>query len=345
MKFQDYYQIMGVERTASADAIKKAYRKLAMEWHPDRQPPHRRKEAEEKFKRIAEANEVLSDPEKRKRYDALGEHWRQGQDFQPPPGGGFRTVTPEEFARMFGGAGSGGGPSGGGFSDFFANLFGDFFQQGGNDGAPGAGPRGGRRAAPAATAGEDVEAELELAVGEAWLGGKRSLQLEASVACERCGGEGRVGRQVCPNCGGLGRVRRPRQVDLQIPKDVYDGQVVRLRGLGEPGSGGNGDLLLELRLVPDDAHRLRGDDVEADVVVTPWAALDGTKVEIKVPSGTATARIPPGTKAGTKLRLRGQGLARRDGGRSDLLLVVRLALPESLTEKQRELLRQAGRGG
>ena len=121
MKFQDYYTTLGVPRTASADDIKRAYRKLAKEWHPDRHPPHKRKEVEDRFKAIAEANEVLSDPEKRKRFDALGEHWRHGQDFQAPPGGGpFRNVSPEEFARMFGGAGGGPGMGGGGF--FMAQL-------------------------------------------------------------------------------------------------------------------------------------------------------------------------------------------------------------------------------
>ncbi|MBZ0154524.1 MAG: DnaJ domain-containing protein, partial [Planctomycetes bacterium] len=122
MQFQDYYQTLGVSRAATADDIKRAYRKLAKEWHPDRHPPHKRNEVETKFKAIAEAHEVLSDPEKRKRYDALGEHWRHGQDFQGHPGGA-RTVSPEEFARMFGGAGG----AGGGFSDFFAQMFGDMF--------------------------------------------------------------------------------------------------------------------------------------------------------------------------------------------------------------------------
>src|SRR5690242_11698932 len=129
MKFQDYYQTLGVARTASADEIKRAYRKLALEWHPDRHPPEKRASVEPRFKQIAEAYEVLSDPEKRKRYDALGQHWKEGQDFTPPPGGGgFRQVDPEEFARMFGGRG------GGGFSDFFARMFGDMFTQDQGDG-------------------------------------------------------------------------------------------------------------------------------------------------------------------------------------------------------------------
>ncbi len=329
MKFQDYYQTLGVQRTATADDLKRAYRKLAKEWHPDRHPPHRRKEAEERFKAIAEANEVLSDPEKRKRYDQLGEHWRQGQDFQPPPGGG-RTVSPEEFARMFGGGGGGGG-----FSDFFAQMFGDAF----------AGPERGRggRARATAMRGDDVEAALELSVGEALRGGKRPFELQVAQPCAACHGQGQVGRGICPRCGGLGSTRTTRTIDLTIPTDVRDGLVLRLRGLGEPGAQ-PGDLLLQLHLVADDVHRMRGEDVEADLVVAPWEAIDGVKVDVPVQQGTAAVKIPPGTRAGARLRLRGQGLMRPDGERGDLLLVVRLGLPAELTEAQQQLLRELGRG-
>jgi curved DNA-binding protein len=332
VKFQDYYQTLGVGRTASADEIKSAYRKLAKEWHPDRHPPHKRAEVEERFKAIAEAHEVLSDPDKRKRYDQLGEHWRHGQDFQPPPGGGFRTVSPEEFARMFGGGGSAGG---GGFSDFFAQMFGDFFQQQERS--------GGRRArGPTAARGEDVEAELELSVGEALRGGKRPFELQVARPCGGCDGTGRTGRRTCPRCGGLGSLRERRTIELSVPKDARDGQVLRLRGLGEPGEGGGtpGDLLLQLRLAADDVYRMRGDDVEADLVVAPWEALDGVTVDVPVPAGTAAVKIPAGTRSGARLRLRGQGLSRPDGGRSDLFLVVRLGLPAELSERQKALLRE-----
>lgn len=342
MKFHDYYTTLGVARTATADEIKSAYRKLAKEWHPDRHPPHKRKEVEEKFKGIAEANEVLSDPEKRKRYDALGEHWRHGQDFQPPPGGGgggFHNISPEEFARMFGRGAGAGARAGGGFSDFFSQMFGDMFA--------GGGAGGGRARAGGATRGpmrgNDAEAEIELKVGEALLGGKRPFGLRIRVPCEACDGEGHIGRRACPTCGGLGSSQRDQNIELSIPKDARDGQVVRLRGLGEPGEGAPGDLLLTLRLVADDVYRLRDDDVEADVVVAPWELLGGTKVDVAVPGGTATARLPAGTKAGQRLRLRGQGLARADGSRGDLFLVVRLGLPEPLTDRQRELLQELGK--
>ena len=334
MQFQDYYTTLGVSRTATDDEIKRAYRKLAKEWHPDRHPASKREEVEKKFKAIAEANEVLSDPEKRKRYDALGEHWRHGQEFGAggpgAAGAGFRNVDPEEFARMFGGRGGGAGGGGGGFSDFFAQMFGDMFAGRGQHARP----------QPRAQRGADAEAEIELSVGEALLGGKRSFALTTRVPCEVCGGEGRLASGACPACAGLGAENRRKSVELKIPDDAHDSQVLRLRGLGQAGPAGAGDLLLTLRLVGDDTYRLRGDDVEADVVVAPWDLLEDCRVAIAVRGGTATAKIPVGTRPGQKLRLRGQGLTRTDGSRSDLLLVVRLGLPDSLSDRQKELLRE-----
>jgi len=309
MQFQDYYTTLGVARTASADEIKRAYRKLAKEWHPDKHTAAKRAEAERRFAAISEANEVLSDPEKRKRYDALGAHWRQGQEFRPPPGGGCQGgIDPAEFARMFGG--------GGGFSDFFAQMFGDMFAgRGGPGGRAGqAGPR-----ARAPQRGRDVEAKIEVDVGLALLGGKQSFTIQGPSGS--------------------------RTVDLTIPKRSRDGQVLRLRGLGEQGPGGAGDLLLRLALKDGDVYRRRGDDIEADVVIAPWELLDGTALEVAVPEGTATARIPAGTRPGQRLRLRGQGLPGADGGEpGDLLLVVRLGLPDPLSDRQRELLKELGKG-
>jgi len=335
MQFQDYYKTLGVSRTASDDEIKRAYRKLAKEWHPDRHPESERETVEKKFKAIAEANEVLSDPEKRKRYDALGENWRQGQDFRGGPGGGFQGVDPEEFARMFGGrAGMGGGGGGGGFSDFFAQMFGDMFAGGGRGGA--------RRQQRAPQRGADAEAEIELSVGEALLGGKRSFAFRMRVPCEVCGGEGRLSTGACPACGGLGASNQQKTIELKIPDDVRDRQVLRLRGLGQHGPAGPGDLMLRLVLVPDETFRLRGRDVEAEVVIAPWDLLQDTSVEVAVRGGTATAKIPKGTRPGQRLRLRGQGLHTADGTRGDLLLVVRLGLPDELTDEQRELLQKLG---
>ena len=340
MQFQDYYKTLGVSRTASDDEIKRAYRKLAKEWHPDRHPESERETVEKKFKAIAEANEVLSDPEKRKRYDALGENWRQGQDFRGGPGGGFQGVDPEEFARMFGGrAGMGGGGGGGGFSDFFAQMFGDMFAGGGRGGA--------RRQQRAPQRGADAEAEIELSVGEALLGGKRSFAFRMRVPCEVCGGEGRLSTGACPACGGLGASNQQKTIELKIPDDVRDGRVLRLRGLGEPGEQGAqaGDLLLTLRVVSDATYRVDGSDLEVDVEVAPWDAFVGTKADVRTPRGVASLKIPAETRAGAKLRLRGQGLGKPGGERGDLIAVVRFALPAELSERQRALLRELAERG
>lgn len=331
MKFQDYYEVLGVSRDATQEDIRKAYRKLAMEWHPDRHTGDSKESAEAKFKQISEAHEVLSDPEKRKRYDQFGEHWQHGQEFTPP--GGQRTMSREEFERAFGGMG--------GFSDFFAQMFGDQFQQD----FRGAGARARHRRYK--HRGSDVRAELNIPLGQAVPGEKRSLELPVRISCPQCGGVGFVGQHVCPTCVGVGWVHQHRHVDLKIPDDVRDGQTLRLRGLGEPGDKGGetGDLYLTIHLTSDRDYRLVGEDIEADVSVTPWEALDGTQVQVRVPRGTATVKIPPGTTAGERLRLRGQGLSRQDGSRADFYVVVRLVLPKDLTDRQRELLREAGKSG
>ena len=324
MEFQDYYEVLGVARGASPDEIKKAYRRLALEWHPDRHPEEKRAEAEARFKRVSEAYEVLSDPEKRERYDRFGENWEHGQDFTPPAG--ERTMSPEEFERVFGGAS--------GFSDFFRGMFGDSFRR----------DFEGRSAQHARYRyrGADVRAELRLSVGDAIRGRKSTFQVPASAACLRCGGVGLVGEHVCPSCTGLGELRETKTVELKIPSSVRDGMVLRLRGLGERAVGGGepGDLHLTIRLESDDAYRLRGADLEADVAVAPWEAAFGTEVEVRAPSGTTRVKVPANTPAGRKLRLRGQGLDDGRGGRGDFIIVVRLALPERLTKRQRELLRE-----
>ena len=317
--FQDYYQTLGVSRAASADEVKRAYRKLAKEWHPDRHPEGERDEVEQKFKAIAEAHEVLSDPHKRERYDALGANWRQGQSFQDAGG-----VDQEQFARMFRGGG------GGGFSDFFADMFGDMF-------AGGQAQPGGRRAPQR---GADAEASVQITIGEALLGGKRTMEFSTRTVCDACGGAGRLGGRACPSCGGLGVTAQRKSIELKIPEDVRSGQVVRLRGQGRAGAAGPGDLLLTLQLVDDDVYRSRGrGDVEGDVEIAPWDVLDGAAVDVAVRGGTATAKVPSGTRAGQKLRLRGQGLHRKGGGRGDLVLVVRFALPAELSDDQRALLK------
>ena len=327
MKFQDYYEILGVPRSASIDDIKKAYRKLAIKWHPDRQTDTDRAAAEEKFKRINEAKEVLTDPEKRKKYDQFGQNWEHGQDFRPPQGGGWQTMDPNDFETMFGG--------GGGFSDFFASMFGDDvrtrFQ--------------GRRQRSAR--GADVNADLRLTISDAIEGGKREFRLSTVQTCQTCGGTGEIGDHVCPSCAGMGRVRGHKTVEVSIPKDVRDGMVLRLRGLGEAGQGDGptGDLYLTIRLQGDANYRSTGADILADVPVAPWEALEGAKVDIRTLDGTITLNVQPGTKSGQHLRLKGLGLTNEQGRRGDLYAVIRLAMPDEPSEKQQELIKQLKEAG
>ncbi len=327
MKFQDYYEILGVSRDASIDEIKKAYRKLAIKWHPDRHGDSDRAAAEEKFKRINEAKEVLTDPEKRAKYDKFGQNWEHGQDFTPPQGGGWQTMDPDEFASMFGG--------GGGFSDFFASVF-------GND------MRGRARTHRRYQArGADVNADLRLTISDAIDGGKREFGLGTVQACSVCGGTGELGDHVCPTCAGIGRVRGHKTVEVRIPKDVRDGMVLRLRGLGEAGQGGGetGDLYLTIRLQGDANYRREGSDIFADVPVAPWEALEGAKIDLRTLDGTITLNVTAGTKSGQHLRLKGLGLPHEQGGRGDLYAVIRLAMPENASEKQKELIKELKEAG
>ena len=319
VKFRDYYEVLGVARTASADEIKKAYRKLARKYHPDVNPGD--KTAEEKFKELNEAYEVLSDPEKRQRYDQLGANWKAGADFTPPPGwegargGGF------DFGEVFGG---GRGPSG--FSDFFESFF-----------SGGRGPRAGARAT---MRGSDVEAEIALTLEEAHRGGTRTITFEAAERCPDCGGTGVKDDRTCPTCRGAGLVRRPKSLEVNIPAGVRDGSVIRLAGQGEPGTGNApaGDLFLRARIRPHHIFRLVGeDDVEVELPVAPWEAALGAKVSVPTLDGPVEMTIPAGTQGGQRLRLRGQGLNRRPGGRGDEYVRLKIVIPPKLTPREREL--------
>jgi DnaJ-class molecular chaperone len=339
VKFQDYYELLGVPRTAPEEDIKKAYRKLALKWHPDRHQAESKAKAEEKFKQISEAYEVLSDAGTRKRYDALGQNWKHGQEFTPPPGGGgFRQMSPEEFQQMFGG-GTGGGA--GGFSDFFASFFGDQFGEGFR--RRGQAPGRGRARAK----GVDVRAEISLPVSDALGGGRRSFELPAEISCPMCDGLGEVQGHICPRCAGVGAIHERKTVEVAIPQTMKDGTVLRLRSLGQPGPDGAepGDLYLTIRLKSDSVHRISGNDLEADLPIAPWEAAFGAKVDVRLPDGPLTVTIPAGTRAGTKLRFRDRGIVDEDGNRGDFFAVVRLKLPDPLSDRQKDLLREMESAG
>ena len=331
MKFQDYYEVLGVARDADPDQIKKAYRKLALKWHPDRHPGEGAAEAEAQFKRLSEAYEVLSDPEKRAKYDRFGENWEQGQEFTPPSG--QQRMSREEFEAAFGG--------GGGFSDFFQEMFGGEFRRDFGGGGP-------RRHQRYKHRGADVRAELPLAVGDALRGGKRGFELPVRLACPSCGGTGFLEQHVCPTCGGVGQVQQRKKVELTLPKEPRDGLELRLKGLGEPGDAGgeSGDLYLVLRLTDDADYRVQGRDLEARVVLTPWEAVAGAKVDLRTARGVVTLTIPADARTGQRLRLRGQGFPDGKGGHGDCHARVELDLPATLSARQRELLTElAATGG
>ena len=298
VKFRDYYEILGVPRTASTDEIKKAYRRLARKHHPDVNPGD--KTAEERFKEINEAHEVLSDPEKRRRYDQLGADWKQGADFTPPPGWQTYQVNMEDLGDLgdfFGGMG--------GFSDFFTTLFGAAGRRA---------PRTAKSRAGFTVKGRDSEAEISLSLQEAHRGGKRTIALQG------------------PD--------RQRQLEVNLPMGVRVGTVIRLAGQGNPGTAGGppGDLYLKVRLEPDSLFAPVGeDDIQIDLPVAPWEAVLGARVRVPTLDGAVEMSVPPGAQSGQKLRLRGQGLNRRDGGRGDQYVRLKVVVPTRPTERERDL--------
>ena len=322
VKFQDYYEVLGVSRTATEGDIKKAYRKLARKYHPD--VNHDDKTAEEKFKDVREAYEVLSDPEKRQRYDQLGANWKAGVEFTPPPSWEGGRVDVNDGGDFFG-AGRGSG----GFSDFFATLFGA--------------RRGPRAGAGFAMRGQDVEAAIALSLEEAHHGVTRTITLHTTAVCPTCNGSGVQEQQPCATCRGAGVVTRPTTLEVTIPAGVRHGSVIRLAGQGEPGTGNApaGDLLLHVQLRPHPLfHVLDEGDVEIELPVAPWEAALGAKVRVPTIEGSVDMTVPPGAQGGQRLRLRGQGAQRRGSGRGDQYVRLTLVNPPTLTESERALFEQ-----
>ena len=294
MRYKDYYAVMGVERDASQDDIKRAYRKLARKYHPD---VSKEADAEARFKELGEAYEVLKDPEKRVAYDKLGEDWKAGQDFRPPPdwnegfefhGGEFTGASDEDF------------------SDFFDTLFGR--------GAAGGGFRRSSRSAFRAR-GEDTYAKILIDLEDAFTGKSRAVSLEHT----EIGPDGR------PSV-------KQRTLNVRIPKGVRQGQHIRLAGQGSPGIGGgeSGDLYLEVEFRPHRSYRVEGRDVFIDLPVAPWEAALGGTVKVRTPSGYVDLTIPPNSANGRKLRLKERGIPAKQPG--DLFVVLNVSLPKADTE-------------
>lgn len=303
MKYKDYYQILGVGRDASQDEIKKAYRRLARKYHPD---VSKEKGAEDKFKEVGEAYEVLKDPERRAAYDQLGSY-RPGQDFRPPPGWEQQFAHGQQFGE-FGGADLG---------ELFAELFG-----------MGAGRRGRRAGGGFASAGQDYETSLTISLEEALHGGERSLQVEVAE----------------PTAEGY-LVRVPKTVKLRIPKGATDGQKLRVPGKGGKGAHGgpSGDLYITISVQPHRLFRLSGHDIFLDVPLAPWEAALGASVEVPTLEGKVRLKVAPGAKGGQKLRIAGKGLPKPGGGHGDFFAVLQVVVPSQLGERERTLLEEWAR--
>ena len=328
VEFKDYYKILGVDRKADDKTIKSAYRKLARKYHPDVN-----KGKDDKFKEISEAYEVLSDPEKRRRYDTLGPDWQRYAQ-QTPPDGGFRT-------EHFEGAGD--------FSDFFRTIFGDL--GGGTRASAGRGRGPGFRVedlfGDASRAGRgrgsDVQAAVEISLDEAFHGARKSFTMEGQEPCPTCRGAGNVNGNSCETCGGSGWQRTQRQLDVRIPAGVRTGQRVRVSGEGGDGSagGGRGDLYLEITVAPHPQFERKGDDILLELPITAPEAALGATVEVPTLKGKVSMKIPPATSSGRTFRLRNYGMPKpKNAGAGDQLVKVKIVLPSLLTEEETQLYQQ-----
>jgi curved DNA-binding protein len=304
VEFKDYYAVLGVPRNATADDIKKAFRKLARQYHPDTAKD--KKTAEAKFKEINEANEVLSDPEKRKKYDEFGPDWQNAGGFRSPPGARGQAWTGADGAQQeyhFGGTG---------FSDFFEQFFG--------------GGRAGRRGGPARGGsghgfgfeqeperGGDVEADLLVTLEEALHGARKKISLRREDG------------------------HKVETYEVKIPKGVREGQRIRLAGQGQAGSTKelSGDLYLRVRFQQHPDYRLEGTDLIVDVELPAWEAVLGSEVSVNTPDGAIRMRIPEGTQNGQQFRVKGRGLPQGGESRGDLYVKIEVTIPKTLTSEQR----------
>ncbi len=301
MEFKDYYTTLGLSRTATDEEIKRAYRKLARKYHPD---VSKEKNAEERFKEVQEAYEVLKDPKKRGAYDQLGSQWKSGQDFRPPPDW-------QGFSGFDGAGFSNEGAGFGGFSDFFESIFGQARQGG----------RRQKQRGPFRQQGRDEHAKIAISLDDAFHGGSKTVQLQV------------------PEIDAHGRMHHvTRALKITIPAGITAGQQLRLAKQGTPGAGGGepGDLYLEMEIQPHRIFTLQGHDVYLTLPITPWEAALGAKVTVPTLGGPVELKIPPGAQAGQKMRLKGRGLPKRPTP-GDQYIVLQVHVPPAKTEAERAL--------
>ncbi|MGI8643659.1 MAG: DnaJ C-terminal domain-containing protein [Thermomicrobiales bacterium] len=340
VQFKDYYSTLGIERSASQQEVKAAYRQLARKYHPDVNKDDL--SAEERFKEINEAQEVLSDPAKRKMYDRYGEEWRNYQQagFTGDEARGSRTSA-QDFSSWFGSRA--GEPSRtaesfsweysqndmGGFSDFFQTLFGS---------------RGGGRAqatsAHAPRKGQDIEVKTHVSLAEALSGGTRTFDIQGADICPTCNGTGIARGATCPTCDGTGQVVRTKTIEVKIPANVAPGNRIRVAGQGGPGLNGGpaGDVFLVIDVQLDPSFERQGDNLRTTVHVPLYTAVLGGETIVPTPTGRVALTIPAGSQQGQSFRLRGQGLPKRGspGTRGDLFARLHVALPTSISDEERE---------
>jgi DnaJ-class molecular chaperone len=341
MEYKDYYKILGVAKTATSEDVKKAYRKLARKYHPDVNPGD--KTAEARFKEVNEAYEVLSDPEKRRKYDLLGPNW--AEQFGPPRSG----------ARPRPGSSGGnipfdfGDPTG--FSDFFDALFGRRAGAGTTTAPPNPTGSPTRRptSAPAAgpLQGEHLEQPLQITFREAYTGATRTYTIQIPDTCTACNGTGEIRGRLCATCQGTGQAMRTRRLEVRIPAGVDNGSRVRLAGEGQPGANGGppGDLYLVISVTPDPAFERKGDDILTDAPTPLYTAILGGEVPVTLPDGKRVLlTIPPETQNGQIFRLGGKGMPRLKGeGTGNLLARIQVILPRTLSTQERQHFQELAR--
>lgn len=341
MKYKDYYEILGVKKTATAAEIKSAYRKLTKKYHPD---VNKAKDAAEKFKDINEAYEVLSDKNKRQRYDSLGSNWQAGSDFTPPPGFenfnfNFNQGGGQSAYSSFGDMGNLGG-----FSDFFSSLFGDFMSQG----TPNPRARQSRSSRtnfndfsqyqqtssqPEKKVNLDIQQNMYVNVKDLMSDKPVEVHIKTIEKCTQCSGVG----SMCPNCGGTGFVTISKSLKVRLPKEVKENQKVRLASEGQVSqSGQKGDLYLTVKFKDSD-YTITPPDLTKIINITPAEAVIGCKKDIITPHGSINLKIPPRTTTGKTLRLKDMGLPKKSGGYGNLNIKINISLPENISDEQIKL--------